>query len=120
MKRIMYTIICLVMLISLVCCNSRQDHTVRLSSGTYYAVGDYEKFLTPYLYIDTSNGTFRYGGGAVVSYAEYGTYTVQDRILVAVCQNQSQTYFFEIKDNQTLELIFDGGREKYVFSEELK
>ena len=122
MKRFFTTIIGLMMFVSLFGCQSEQESVPSLLSGSYYAVGNYQKNLTPYFFVDTSDKTFRYGGGSAVSYAGYGTYTIQDGFLVATVENsnQSKTYLLEIKDSHTLELIGNDGREQYVFSQELK
>lgn len=89
-------------------CNS--DAPV-LISGNYYAVGDYEEMLTPYLCIDTDKNEFQFGAGMVVSYAEYGTYKVADGVMIAT--SESTTYRFEIKDAETLVLIDNGDNEYF-------
>ena len=126
MKRMMCALIG-VLMIFLVGCQAPEPKEpmklpagVELFEGAYYAVGDYEKYMTPYIAIDPSHATFTYGGGAVVSYAEFGTYTIEGQMLAASFRNKSKVYFFEIKDSQTLELITDQGRELYVYSKELK
>ena len=121
MKRMMCALIG-VLIIFLVGCQAPEpkETGMELSAGTYYAVGDYEKYMTPYIAIDPSHATFTYGGGSMVSYAEFGTYTIEGQMLAASFQNKSKVYFFEIKDSQTLELITDQGRELYVYSKELK
>ena len=52
MKRIISFFICLIILISFSSCNADNNAT-SLRSGNYYAVGDYEEMLTPYLWLDT-------------------------------------------------------------------
>ena len=50
MKRIFCSLVCFLILFSIAGCNS---DTCPVRSGNYYAVGDYEEMLTPYLWIDT-------------------------------------------------------------------
>jgi hypothetical protein len=97
-----------------------------LRSGNYYAVGDYEEMLTPYLGLDTDQKTFSFGAGSVISYAERGNYAVVDGSIIAT--SQSTTFQFEIVDKNTLILIDNGDNEyfkipvntQFVFSEVLK
>ena len=94
--------------------------------GFYYAVGDYEQFLTPYLLLETDKNQFSFGAGSVVSYAEHGSYKVSDGIITATTQRT--TFEFEIKDSKTLVLIDVGDSDSYnipvgtqfVFSESIK
>ena len=123
MKQILCCLICLWMLFSFVGCNS--DTTLVLS-GNYYAVGDYEDFLTPYLYLDPSENRFSLGPGSVISYAEYGTYEIIDSKLIAT--SQSTTFEFEIIDKNTFVLTDNGNNAyfkiplntEFVFSKDLK
>ena len=107
MKRIICFLICLLMLFSFVGCDS---DTTPVLSGSYYAVGDYEEMLTPYLSLDTDNNEFRFGAGSVVSYQEYGSYKIADGKIIAT--SQSTTFEFEIKDksfNYAIGQITAGG-----------
>ena len=123
MKRIVCCFVCLLMFFSLVGCNSNTN-TVR--SGSYYAVGDYEEMLTPYLWLDIDKGEFCLGRGAAVSYSEYGSYDIVDGKIIAT--SQSTTYIFKIKDKNTLVLIDNGEFDflkshknvQFVYSEEMK
>lgn len=123
MKRFISIILILSCLCMLVACNS---NTVLLHSGNYYAVGDYEEFLTPYLWLDTSENRFSFGAGSVISYAENGTYEIVDSKIIAT--SQSTTFEFEIKDKNTLVLTDNGNNEyfkipistQFVFSKDLK
>lgn len=123
MKRKLCFFTCLLVLFLLVGCHS--DDTL-LRSGNYYAVGDYEEMLTPYLYLDTSKNEFVFGAGSVVSFAEYGEYEVVDRKIIAT--SQSTIYHFEIKDRNTISLIENGDPAcfkipvgtQFVFSKDLK
>ena len=123
MKRIICFLFCLLMLFSCVGCDS---DTTPVLSGSYYAVGDYEEMLTPYLWIDTDENKFALGAGSIISYAEHGTYEIADGKVIAT--SQSTTFEFEIKDNNTLVLIDNGDNEyfkipintQFVYSEDLR
>ena len=125
MKRVISFFICLILLISFSGCNTDNDSTL-LHSGHYYAVGDYEEMLTPYVWLDIEQNKFSFGAGSVVSYAENGTYKVVDGIIIAI--SQSTTFKFDIVDKNTLILIDNGDNEyfkipintKFIFSEDLK
>ena len=125
MKRVISFFICLILLISFSGCNTDNDSTL-LHSGHYYAVGDYEEMLTPYVWLDIEQNEFSFGAGSVVSYAENGTYKVVDGIIIAT--SQSTTFKFDIVDKNTLILIDNGDNEyfkipintKFIFSEDLK
>ena len=125
MRKILCITICLIVLFTCVGCSSNSDN-VTLTSGNYYAVGDYEKMMTPYLWLDTENHTFSMGEGSVISYAENGTYQVEDGKIFAT--SQSTTFVFEIKDKDTLVLTNNGNNEyfkipintEFVFSKDLK
>lgn len=125
MKRILCCFVCLIMLISVIGCNT-DNNSAALSSGGYYAVGEYDEMLTPYLWLNTDESKFQFGVGAIVSYAEYGTYKVVNGTVIAVSQNT--TFQFEIKDKNTLTLIDNGDNDyfkipigtQFVYSEDLK
>ena len=123
MKRIFCSLVCFLILFSIAGCNS---DTCAVRYGNYYAVGDYEEMLTPYLSLDTDNNEFRFGAGSVVSYQEYGSYKIADGKIIAT--SQSTTFKFEIKDKNTLVLIDNGDNDyfkipvntQFIFSEDLK
>ena len=125
MKRVISFFICLILLISFFGCNTDNDSTL-LHSGHYYAVGDYEEMLTPYVWLDIEQNKFSFGAGSVVSYAENGTYKVVDGIIIAT--SPSTTFKFDIVDKNTLVLIDNGDNEyfkipintQFIFSEDLK
>ena len=123
MKRILCCLICLLTLFSFVGCNS---DTPPVLSGSYYAVGDYEEMLTPYLWLDINENKFLLGAGSVVSYAENGSYKILDGKIIAT--SQSTTFKFEIKDKNTLVLVDNGDYDffkipintQFIYSEDLK
>lgn len=124
MKKIACYLICLIAL-CLVGCNTPKNDPP-LYSGDYWAVGDYERGTTPYLRLNTEKREFTFCEGALVSYAENGTYSLQDGVLVATTQNL--TFRFEIKDERTLVLIDEDAcayfempvNTQFEYSEELK
>ncbi len=98
-----------------------------LTSGFYYAVGDYEQFLTPYLCIETGKNQFSFGAGSGVSYAMYGSYKIENGVILAA--SPSTTFKFEIVDKKTLVLIDNGDHDtlnivpigtRFVFSKSIK
>ena len=123
MKRTICCLICLLMLFSFVGCNSA---TTSVLSGNYYAVGDYEEMLTPYLWLDINENQFSLGAGSLVSYAENGSYKILDGKIIAT--SQSTTFKFEIKDKNTLVLVDNGDNDffkipintQFIYSEDLK
>ena len=123
MKRVICCLIFLLMLLSFVGCNS---DTIPVLSGNYYAVGDYEEMLTPYLRLDVNENKFSLCPGTIVSYAENGTYKILNDKIIAT--SQSATFEFEIKDKNTLILIDNGDNDsfeipintQFVYSEDLK
>ena len=78
-------------------------------------VGEYEEYLTPYLRINAEDNTFSLGQGAIVSYAERGSFEIQNGKVVAT--SQSATYIFEIKDSKTLILVDSGANEFFKLPE---
>ncbi len=123
MKRIICCLICLLTLLSAVGCSFG---TVPVLSGNYYAVGDYDEMLTPYLCLDVNENTFSLGAGSVVSIELYGSYKITDGKLIAT--SRDTTFEFEIKDDNTLVLTDNGGIEffeilvdtEFEYSDELK
>lgn len=125
MKQYTYILVCIFLIFAIVGCSSNND-TITLASGNYYIVGDYEEHMTPYLWIDAEEHTFSLGAGSIISYAERGSFEINEGKLVAT--SQSTTFVFEIKDNKTLILIDSGDDEyfklpsnsEFVYSEELR
>lgn len=123
MKRLFCCLICLIWMVAFGGCHA--DDAAPLVSGTYYAVGDHEELMRPYLWLDTDNGRFSFGAGAIYSYAENGTYEVVDGMLIAT--SQSMTFRFEIRDEDTV-VLTDNADDPFkipvgtpfVYSEELK
>ena len=114
MKRIIALCLLTICVFLFIGCNSNVGHnsdTPDLLSGNYNAVGDYEEMLTPYFWINTENNEFQFGAGAVISYAEYGTYEVKNGVIIAA--SQTTTFRFEIKDAKTLILIENGDNDYF-------
>ena len=123
-KRIACFLTALLVLCVLAGCSTNQNDG-KLYSGYYLAQGDYARGTTPYVTLDTEKREFSFCEGALVSYAESGTYSVQEGILVAT--TQSMTFRFDLKDSRTLVLIDeDAGayfeipvNAEFVYSEEI-
>lgn len=132
MKRLIVSLLVLTFIFSLIGCSQEgvenevtKLQTACVHSGNYYAIGDYEEFMTPYLWLDTSENRFGFSGGSIISYAEHGTYEIADSKLIAT--TQSTTFEFEIKDENTLVLTDNGNSDyfkipnntQFVFSNDL-
>lgn len=124
MKRLLCCVVCIVLIFSFIGCNSDSNNSVL--SGNYYAVGDYEEMLTPYLWLDTNENKFSLGAGSVVSYAENGSYEIVDGKIIAT--SQSARFEFEIQDKSTLVLTDNADNDyfkiptntQFVYSKDLK
>ena len=124
MKRLLCCVVCIVLIFSFIGCNSDSNNSVL--SGNYYAVGDYEEMLTPYLWLDTNENKFSLGAGSVVSYAENGSYDIVDGNIIAT--SQSARVEFEIQDKSTLVLTDNADNDyfkiptntQFVYSIDLK
>lgn len=124
MKRLLCCVVCIVLIFSFIGCNSDSNNSVL--SGNYYAVGDYEEMLTPYLWLDTNENKFSLGAGSVVSYAENGSYEIVDGKIIAT--SQSARFEFEIQDKSTLVLTDNADNDyfkiptntQFVYSIDLK
>lgn len=82
---------------------------ISISSGNYYAVGEYEEMLTPYLWIDADKNEFAFSAGLLVSYAETGSFEINSGRLIAT--SQRRTLAFSIRDDETLVMIGDSGND---------
>ena len=85
---------------------AKKENQTQVKRGSYYAVGDYEEMMTPYLSLNGDDHTFYLGAGELVSAAAYGTYEVKDSRLIA--KSQVGTYVFEIMDSGSVVLIENG------------
>jgi hypothetical protein len=85
---------------------AKKENQTQVKQGSYYAVGDYEEMMTPYLSLNGDDHTFYLGAGALFSAAAYGTYEVKDSRLIA--KSQVGTYVFEIMDSGSVVLIENG------------
>ncbi|MDO4816613.1 MAG: hypothetical protein Q4A83_08470 [Bacillota bacterium] len=114
MKRIIALCLLTICVFLFIGCNSNAGHnsdTPDLLSGSYYAVGDYEKMLTPYFWINTETNEFRFGAGDIVSFTAYGTYEIENGIMIAA--SQIATFKLEIKNAKTLILIENGDNDYF-------
>ena len=125
MKRFLCFLMVFITILLFASCNSDKN-SITLRTGTYYAVGDYEEFMVPYLYLDTTDNTFSLGESSLMSYAENGIYEIIDDVILATAQDIKLK--FKIKDKNTLILIDNGDYDvfeipvntEFVFSEDLK
>lgn len=125
MKKLCVLIVFVIMTM-LFCGCSVKSNDAQLKSGTYIAdstgsfeaTGDNAELLEPYVQLDTEEKTFVYGASLIMSYAEYGSYTIEDGKIFATTQNE-KTYTFEIKDKKTLVMISDDGKiiDEFIYSE---
>lgn len=103
MKRLLSLILCFILLISFSGCNSNKE---LLKTGIFYTDGEFLVSdimeFEPYIIINEDK-TFSLGMDTMLSFAEYGTYEIQDNKLIAT--SHSGFYEFEIKDNETLILV---------------
>ena len=116
MKKILVLFVLIVICFSLCSCQddgSYQDDAsdpCDLPSGMYYMVGDFEQPMIPYLYLDFDDHTFQSGAGIVVSYADYGSFTVKGTNIIATDQ-YNRIFVFEIADTNKLILVANGNSE---------
>ncbi len=103
MKKAIALILLVIVCICLVSCKNSVSDPSDLASGTYYARGDYQEFMVPYVQLNFEDYSFSMGMGTILSYAEIGTFTVKDHRLTATTQNGKSV--FEIKNDGTLVLI---------------
>ena len=124
MKKVLCTILSLLMIFSLSAC--KNDGNITLCSGNYYAVGDYEEGLTPYFSFNIKDNTFYVTGGSVVSLRLSGNFKIIDNKLIA--ELEGERFAFEIKNSKTIVLIGNTNwaninlpkNTKFVYSTKLK
>lgn len=114
MKRIICCLICLIVALSFVGCNSIKNEE-DLISGTYYMVGDFEEGLRPYVWLSVENRDFSMGAGSIISFAANGSFTIKEDTLVAT--TQIATFVFNITDSNTLVLVDNGDNEFFQLAE---
>ena len=114
MKHIIGCLICIVVALSFVGCNSIKTEE-DLISGTYYMDGDFEEGLTPYVYLSVENSDFSMGAGSVISFATNGSFTIEGNTLIA--DTQIATFIFKIENSKTLVLIDNGDNEYFQLEE---
>ena len=109
MKKLSLFFLTVIVAVSFVACQTAHSDPCDLPSGTYYMVGEFEEMMIPYLYLNFDDYTFSMGAGALVSYAESGSFVVKENKITAT--SQSTVFVFGIKDNNTLILVDNGGNE---------
>ena len=101
MKKQLCVAMSLVLVFAFVGCIPK-NRTPELSSGYYYATGEYEEGLTPVITIVSEKKEISICEGHFYSYAENGIYKIKSGNLIAETENTKFT--FEIKDENTLVL----------------
>ena len=114
MKRIICIATCLLLILGCVGCNF-DNNTPILNHGNYYADGDFEEGLTPYVSLTLDEISFRMGAGDLVSFQAYGSFEINGNELIAT--TQLAIFVFEIKDPKTIVLIDSGDNEYFQFPE---
>ena len=110
MKRIAVLALCIALLGVFAGCGSGNVE-IELKDGTYFLDGDYQEFLTPYLWLHPEDQTFHHGAGTIFSYAERGSYVIEGNQLIATSQNT--IIVFEIQDENTLVVVNNGDSEAF-------
>ena len=110
MKRFVSCFLCFIVVLSFAGCNSGETKE-KLTSGTYYMLGDFEEGLTPYVSLSLDDHTFRMGAGSLVSFQAYGSFEINGNKLIAT--SQITTFVLEIKDSKTLVLVDNGDNEYF-------
>ena len=75
----------------------------KVSTGNYFAEGDYEKNETPYVHLDVEHNIFSFSHGTIFSAALNGKYEIVGDKLIATLSDD-KTVEFEIADGKTLVL----------------
>lgn len=115
MKRAAVLFLAMVIVIGLTACQKTPSNPCDLSSGTYCMVGEFEEMMTPYLYLNFDDYTFSMGAGLLGSYAEIGSFVVEENKIIAT--SQSTAFVFEIKDKNALVLVDNGDDEYFKMPE---
>ena len=101
----------IVIIFGLTACQNTKSDPCELPSGTYYMAGEFEELMTPYLSLNFEDYTFWMGAGALISYAESGTFVVRENRITATSQNTA--FVFEIRNKNTLVLVDNGDNEYF-------
>ena len=109
--------ICLCLALCLVLLVGCKREPITPVSGNYYAQGDYEPYMTPYVYINLEDNSFVTGGGAALSYAEVGEFKMEDNRIIAT--TLSCRFVFEIENETTLKLVEADTHSPYEVTEDM-
>ncbi len=121
MKKVACVFLCFLMLIFAVSC----ANNTAVEDGYYFAEGDYELGFTPFISLDINKKGFSMSSGLLSSFAEIGTYEIENGVLIA--NSQTAVYKFEIKDQNTIILTYNNNPEffknlinkKFKFSKDI-
>lgn len=115
MKKIVSLCMCFLLALTFFGCKQDEINEIDLSEGTYYMTGDFEDLMIPYMSLNFEDNSFAFGAGQLVSFAENGSFTVKDGMLIAT--SQTTKYIFRIKDSKTLVLLDNGNNEFFSMPE---
>ena len=103
MKKLTCIFLCFIILVFTVGCS---NNTTTVKDGYYFAEGDFERYLTPFIRFNTEHKTFTMSSGLNVNYIIWGDYEIKDNILIANTKDDIYPNFkFEIKSQNILILI---------------
>lgn len=115
MKRITAIVLSVFVLLFLLCGCGKDGEPVQsgvMRSGVYKLLStgesDSEYVFTPYLKLDSSDGSFIFYYDSLSSYMAYGSYTVEDSYLICETGDGMYTYTFKILSGTSV--AFDASR----------
>ncbi|MBQ9805588.1 MAG: hypothetical protein IJW49_03670 [Clostridia bacterium] len=114
MKKALVIFLTVFICVSFIACQYDELDPINLPSGTYYMVGDFEEYMTPYLSLNFEDHTFSMGASASISYAEHGSFVVEGTRITAT--SQSTVFVFEVTEKNTLILVDNGNNEYFKMS----
>ncbi len=99
MKRTLCIAFSILFVLMLAGCSAKDKE---VSTGIYYCKGDYEEYMTPYIWVDNSDSFFTMGEGTTSTNVLTGSFTIEKDRLIATAS--PYTLVFEIKGSKTLVL----------------
>lgn len=99
--------------------NNRQNE-MNSSVHIYKMVAEgQEDWLLPGLTLNEEEHTFSFVYDALSSYMPYGSYQIQDNLLMATTDDGLYHYRFEVVDSHTLKFVQEGSSDVYLFDDRL-
>lgn len=120
MKKLTGIFLCFIILVFSVGCS---NNTTTVKDGYYFAEGNYDKGLTPFIRFNIEHQTFSTSSGLYYDYIIWGNYEIKENILIAnVEDNRHPNFKFEIKNQNTIVLIDneDGRMYEDLINQEFK